>query len=595
MKQFKRTLAIMLVLCLSISFIACSRKPQNDENVEKDETTETQKLTSNDALTTGEEPENSETAKTDETISVIETPEFPAVDLLSSFVEKFISFSGADGFGKLSMSFKGEEGVIASEGSASITCVGNYENYFTVSNGMESIPARIDVSKTEALTSGETITFSISYYEPEKANSLGFFVTPFTVKVPELGKYITNKNQITDSLLADMLDIRTWIKHSHLDDITDNDREYLDGALVHRAFFADLKTDSGWTLDATPALLVLTRNGRYNSEYRMMLLYNIKTFTDGTWGANSDFVSVKIGGYTYNNESYFSHNNLYYYLQNNLKNQWTLDEIISIPVQPIESDGRIQVEVLEEVAENITFKGSENEGTVISPIFPEDGTVFLTVPHNDGDLYFIVASKIWNRISVVQNNKCLAVFEWGVSREEGLSTGDKITVGLWLTGMSEIDSFDELPFQFVPSVITVPELGKIITNIKNLPVKDKLVDALGATYESGMGNSIPTGAKILKIQQLILKPQYTLDGKYKNNYSLLIYYEHEGYYYGVWCFDMMSYSDGRIRPKYYEVIESDTLFTSTKFQSIEALENKIFDSWNNSINREKYDITTLYE
>ena len=38
-------------------------------------------------------------------------------------MEKFISFDGADGFGRLNISFQGQAGVMASDGTASITCV----------------------------------------------------------------------------------------------------------------------------------------------------------------------------------------------------------------------------------------------------------------------------------------------------------------------------------------------------------------------------------------------------------------------------------------------------------------------------------------
>ena len=594
MKHSKRVLAILLVICISISFIACSRKPQHDANVEKDDHTETRTPTSDNAPLTEDESQNSETAKMDETTSTIETPVIPTIDLLSSFVEKYISFSGADGFGKLNMSFKDKNGVIASDGTASITCVGDYENYFTVSNGSDKFPAKIVASQTDALTTGDTITFSISYYDDNAAKNIGFNVAPFTVTVPELGTYITNSAQITDVIWQKIIDPDNWTGQEY-----STMRSAAEGYLLCYAYPAYLLDKGEWETESKYGILLIIKNGSYISPYAYIFLTDIKTFSDGSVEARAD-------GYDHSSSAY----NVYQLFDNKIGKHFDVlmgekhDINVSTLYPVITTDGRPQVELFAKFASDFAVSGNNGNGVLQIPSLGKEGTILHTEPHKDGDIYFIVSDSYANRIRIIQNNKQLAEFEWGASKTSGLSTGNTVQIGMWFRAINNtINTFDKLPFQFVPTTITVPTLGEIVMDASEF--SNDIYAALGSvgdwnatrisdiTYDNyGYDYRTPDNAKIVKIELLELRPQYALASKFTSKYFLMVYFEHEGYYYGLWCFDIIKTPDGQLKPKYVvEIVDA----TTVAFGSLARLEYAVYDDFAHTINRDAYIITTIYE
>lgn len=577
-----------------------NNQPKETTNPKDDEST-----TSTEGTT---ETPADETTAAEETTAAPE-PEVPMIDLLSALIENNISYYGADGFGCIKINMSGEANtVISTAGTASLVYTGADTDHFILKDGTNEIVLRVTATPSEGLKTGDIVTLIADTDGIDTYESFGYRIAPVTITVPELGTYITDKNCLVGEQLINTIFFR---------DFDTDYKGFLEGALVHSAYTAELNLENdiwskwGYTEkykpNVSPAIVVVAVNPAYTSPCRIVVNYNVSTFS----GSDEWYYYYGYACRENSTKTTFTISEAEEALATYLKDAWTLTPIEKLPPVSIESDGRLQIEPLKDVVGKLIFRGTEGNGELILPALGDKGTIIHTAECTDGDYYFITDSDDGRWIKVVQNNKMIAEFKWGANRYTNLSEGDTITLGFGFSGDSPIQTFEELPFQFVPTTFKVPELGKVIKKTSALPNGVELVNALGnfdglwpsvdiRSYSSSWFEDrtleIPIGAEIAKVYLLELKPQYTLDEALETNLELFVCYKYteagNEYYYGTVYYDLISYSNGTIRAKYFKQIQDTWGYV---FSSIENLEYRTFDDWVKEIDREQYNITVLYE
>lgn len=624
--------AIIAIICIAVSKSENSAYHEDEENKRTssgeentswfenlfgDDSTASEETTNSKDDESTTSPEETTNTPEDGTTAAEETtaapePEVPMIDLLSALIENNISYYGADGFGCIEINMSGEANtIISTAGTASLVYTGTDADHFILKDGTNEIVLRVTATPSEGLKTGDIVTLNADTDGIDTYESFGYRIAPITVTVPELGMYITDVNLLS----GDNLITKVYKK-----DLTQDYKGFLEGALVHSAYIAVLNLDSDlwqkmefdgkWKPNVSPAIVVVAVNPAYSSPCRIIVTYNIRTFADSDeWYSYYGYVTRENS-----TKTTFTISEAEEALATYLKDMWTLTPIENLPPVSIESDGRLQVEPLKDVVGKLIFRGTEGNGELILPALGDIGTIIHTAECTDGDYYFITDSDDGLCIKVVQNNKMIAEFKWGASRYTDLSEGDTITLGFGLAGDSPIQTFEELPFQFIPTTFETPELAKLIKSIYEVPSGNEIVTALGnfdgqwpSVHIKSYSNSwyadyqieIDKGAEVVKVYLMELKPQYTLNEALETNFCLFVCYKHPGsisgsdFYYGAIYYDLWLYPNGNIRAKYFDQVRDAF---GTGFFSLSGLESEAFDDYGYSfIDREQYNITVLYE
>ena len=478
----------------------------------------------------------------------------PNIDIISKICNENIEIEGADGYGSLEIDVDGRSNdVFYSENGVSFTHHVNDDNVLNVYiNDTWVSSITVIASQTMNLTAGDRVTISPIVISGKSIDELDFQMKPVEYVVPELGTYITQTSQITNEIVSKLLDIQTWDSHN-------NNKDFFEGYLVHSAYIGEVQPNIDWDGNTKVGLWLVAVNGHYWPSYFVISLTDIQVYGDGEVKADASFYDL------YDDERELEI----------VKKEWVFEEIQPTPQPNISADTRPQIELFENIYNSITFWGNEGSGMIAPLDFGEEGDVI----HIEGDLYFVISNSTYDHIQVIKDNACIAEFCWGFSKSTGLNSEDVITVGLWFLSESPIQSFDELPFQFIPTQIVVPELGKIIANKELLPTDIKSAIEPHSSWNPIVSSSglavplqIPQNATITDIYLSELKPEKILDEKYTSSFGLLVKFRADDGYYAVWLYDLMSYSDGSIKPKYTSVFFSDE-YSELDEEIQEKLEN----------------------